>query len=150
MSEKIQVFSTQWPGLHKRSCFVTQLHDHRKRRQFIITMARLILLLLLMAPLILTSYADSGQKVMYFKILRFYQDTLEWPFFSIKCSGVLCCCWIFYPEACSGSTILLNERVCKPRAPKLAFLGLLIYTANKRLRMSFTIKVKFWVPRVLI
>ena len=46
----------------------------RKSRHFIITMARLMLLLLLIAPSILTSNAESGQKVIQFKILRFHQD----------------------------------------------------------------------------
>ena len=48
--------------------------QRRKSRHFIITMARLMLLLLLIAPLILTSNAESGQKVIQFKILRFHQD----------------------------------------------------------------------------
>ena len=40
-------------------------------------MARLMLLLLLIAPLILTSNAGSGQKVIQFKILLFHQDSLS-------------------------------------------------------------------------
>ena len=46
----------------------------RKSRHFINTMARLMLFLLLIAPSILTSTAESGQKVIQFKILRFHQD----------------------------------------------------------------------------
>ena len=46
-------------------------------RHFIITMARLMLLLLLIAPLILTSNAGSGQKVIQLKILLFHQDSLS-------------------------------------------------------------------------
>ena len=38
-------------------------------------MARLMLLLLLIAPLILTSNAESGQKVIQFKMLSFHQDS---------------------------------------------------------------------------
>ena len=37
-------------------------------------MARLMLLLLLIVPSILTSTAESGQKVIQFKILRFHHD----------------------------------------------------------------------------
>ena len=40
-------------------------------------MARLMLLLLLIVPLILTSNAESGQKVIQFKILRFRQDSFS-------------------------------------------------------------------------
>ena len=40
-------------------------------------MARLMLLLLLIAPLILTSNTESGQKVIQFKILRFHQDSFS-------------------------------------------------------------------------
>ena len=49
----------------------------RKSRHFIITMARLLLLLLLIAPLILTSNAGSGQTVIQFKIMRFHQDSFS-------------------------------------------------------------------------
>ena len=49
----------------------------RKSRHFIITMARLMLLLLLIVLLILTSTAESGQKVIQFKILRFHQDSFS-------------------------------------------------------------------------
>ena len=52
----------------------------RKSRHFIITMARLMLLLLVIAPLILTSNAESGQKVIQFKILRFHQDSFSLTF----------------------------------------------------------------------
>ena len=55
----------------------------RKRRHFGIMMVRLMLLLLLIAPLTLTSYADSGQKVIKLKIyiaFSFRRDTLKWPF----------------------------------------------------------------------
>ena len=53
----------------------------RKSRHFIIiTMARLMLLLLVIAPLILTSKAESGQKVIQFKILRFHQDSFSLTF----------------------------------------------------------------------
>ena len=53
-------------------------------------MARLMLLLLLIAPLTLTTYADSGLKVIKLKkyiALLFHRDTLRWPFgppFSLK------------------------------------------------------------------
>ena len=40
-------------------------------------MAQLMLLLLVIAPLILTSNAESGQKVIQFKILRFHQDNFS-------------------------------------------------------------------------
>ena len=40
-------------------------------------MARLMLLLLLIVPLILTSNAESGQKVIQFKILCFHQDSFS-------------------------------------------------------------------------
>ena len=40
-------------------------------------MARLMLLLLVIVPLILTSKAESGQKVIQFKILRFHQDSFS-------------------------------------------------------------------------
>ena len=40
-------------------------------------MTPLMLLLLLIAPLILTSNAESGQKVIQFKILRFHQDSFS-------------------------------------------------------------------------
>ena len=40
-------------------------------------MAPLKLLLLLIAPLILTSNAESGQKVIQFKILRFHKDSFS-------------------------------------------------------------------------
>ena len=36
-----------------------------------------MLLLLLIAPLILTSNAESGQKVIHFKILRFHRDSFS-------------------------------------------------------------------------
>ena len=49
----------------------------RNSRHFIITMARLMLLLLLIAPSILISNAESGQKVIQFKILRFHQDNFS-------------------------------------------------------------------------
>ena len=49
----------------------------RNSGHFIITMARLMLLLLLIAPSILTSNAESGQKVIQFKILRFHQDNFS-------------------------------------------------------------------------
>ena len=76
--KNFQVLSTQWPGLHKRTCFdpscINRLRFSwagykkiRKLRYFRITMARLMLLLLLIAQLTLTSYADSGQKVIKLK-----------------------------------------------------------------------------------
>ena len=43
-------------------------------------MAPLMQLLLLVAPLILTSNAESGQKVIQFKILRFHQDNVSLTF----------------------------------------------------------------------
>ena len=42
-----------------------------------------MLLLLLIAPLTLTTYADSGQKVIKLKVyivFSFRRDTLKWPF----------------------------------------------------------------------
>ena len=92
--KNFQVLSTQWPGLHKRTRFdpscINRLRFSwarnkkiRKRRHFGIMMARLMLLLLLIAPLTLTSYADSGQKVIKLKIyiaFSFRRDTLKWPF----------------------------------------------------------------------
>ena len=41
-------------------------------------------LLLLVAPLILTSNAESGQKVIQFKILRFHQDSFSLTFPQLK------------------------------------------------------------------
>ena len=43
-------------------------------------MAPLMLLLLLVAPLILTSNAESVQKVIQFKILNFHQDSFSLTF----------------------------------------------------------------------
>ena len=60
--------------IRQRISWGTQI---RNSRHFIIAMARLMLLLLLIAPSILISTAESGQKVIQFKILRFHQDNFS-------------------------------------------------------------------------
>ena len=51
-------------------------------------MARLMLLLLVIAPLILTSKAESGQRVIQFKILRFHQDSFYFNSPKVECGAV--------------------------------------------------------------
>ena len=94
----------------------------RKRRHFGIMMVRLMLLLLLIALLTLTSYADSGQKVIKLKIyiaFSFRRYTLKSPFgpFCLKeRHGVYvpAKCFILRPVRVVLS--MLNERVFVSRA----------------------------------
>ena len=131
--KNFQVLSTQWPGLHKRTRFdpscINRLRFSwarnkkiRKRRHFEIMMVRLMLLLLLIAPLTLTSYADSGQKVIKLKIyiaFTFRRDTLKWPFgpFCLKeRHGVYVPAKYFILRPVRVVLSTLNERVFVSRA----------------------------------
>ena len=76
----------------------------RKSRHFIITMARLMLLLLMIAPSILTSNAESGQKVIQLIILSFHQDS-----FSLGSPSWMWCRWfssLVYPMVYYGLSML--------------------------------------------
>ena len=102
-----------------------------------------MLLLLLIAPLTLTSYADSGQKVIKLKIyiaFRFRQDTLKWslgPFCLTERHGVYVPAKYFILRPVQAALSVLNERVFVSQANLIIMPLKVYYKTNKRLRISF-------------